>query len=167
MIGAVVRRARPDDAAALLKLQLELDAETRMMLEPGERPADAAIIATKLAALAALPNSVVLVAGIGDELAGYVEAEGGSYLRNRHSATLVVGVRRRFAGRGLGRALMQAVIDWAESAGVNRLELTVMVHNTTAIALYRSLGFVEEGLRRRSLIVGGVAVDELAMARLR
>jgi GNAT superfamily N-acetyltransferase len=44
-------------------------------------------------------------------------------------------------GSGMGRALVQAVIDRATARGCRRVELDVNSENTAARALYRSLGF--------------------------
>ena len=44
-------------------------------------------------------------------------------------------------GRGVGRALTQAVIDRAAARGCRRVELDVNSENPAAMALYRSLGF--------------------------
>lgn len=52
-------------------------------------------------------------------------------------------------GRGVGTALMEAAIDWARERGLHKLSLTVFAHNEPALALYRKLGFVEEGRRLR------------------
>jgi ribosomal protein S18 acetylase RimI-like enzyme len=49
--------------------------------------------------------------------------------------------------RGVGSALMTAAMDWARERGLHKLSLSVFVHNTAAIGLYRKLGFVEEGRR--------------------
>src|SRR5918994_476305 len=43
--------------------------------------------------------------------------------------------------KGVGAALVDAVIDWARSNGVTRLLLDVADHNTSAIALYARKGF--------------------------
>jgi GNAT superfamily N-acetyltransferase len=43
--------------------------------------------------------------------------------------------------KGVGAALVDAVIDWARSNGVTRLFLDVADHNTSAIALYARKGF--------------------------
>ncbi len=51
----------------------------------------------------------------------------------------VVVSRRR---HGYGRRVMEALIAEARGRGVTRLDLEVLVHNTGAIALYESLGFV-------------------------
>ncbi len=50
--------------------------------------------------------------------------------------------------------------------GVQQLELTVMVHNDAAQALYTKMGFVIEGRRQRSLVVDGAFVDEYSMVEL-
>lgn len=38
--------------------------------------------------------------------------------------------------------------------------------NTAAAALYRKVGFVEEGTRRMAILVDGIYHDEIIMARL-
>lgn len=50
-------------------------------------------------------------------------------------------------GRGGGRMLMAAAID-AVPDGIHKLELEVFPDNEAAIALYRSFGFEQEGVRR-------------------
>lgn len=165
----IVRAANPADAAALLDLRLRLDAETEfMMLEPGERSASLAETETELARIEACPNSVIFVAQAeaGPELAGYLSAEGGPYRRNRHVAWVVLGVRRRYAGRGIGMALLRQVEVWVIGAGIHRLELTVMAYNHRAIGLYRRMGFQIEGIRRQAMRVSGRFVDEYMMAKL-
>ncbi len=50
-------------------------------------------------------------------------------------------------GRGGGRMLVEAAID-ARPADVHKIELDVFNDNEAALALYRSLGFEQEGVRR-------------------
>ena len=166
-IGCVIRSAEPADAASLLELKQVLDPETEfMMLEPGERQEAPEQVARHLEFVGRHPGSTVLVAEEGGRLLGYVEAEGGAFRRNRHAAYVVIGVRHAAAGRGIGAALLRGLDDWARNHGVHRLELTVMAHNERAIALYRRCGYEIEGIRRHSLRVGQVYVDELALAKL-
>ncbi len=50
-------------------------------------------------------------------------------------------------GRGVGRALLGAVLDWTFAReGVRRLRLNVAAGNAPARHLYRSLGFRDEGV---------------------
>lgn len=45
-------------------------------------------------------------------------------------------------GRGLGRSLVMAVLDFARARGASRVVLSSNSNLTVALALYRSLGFV-------------------------
>lgn len=59
----------------------------------------------------------------------------------------VLAVAERVAGKGIGRALMEAVEEWARRRGYRRIELSVFVPNTRARGLYEHLGYREEILR--------------------
>ena len=48
-------------------------------------------------------------------------------------------------GRGVGKALVAAAVEWALGRGLHKLALSVFAHNGAAIALYRGCGFTQEG----------------------
>ena len=50
--------------------------------------------------------------------------------------------------RGVGRALVAALLDYAKANGFRRVSLEVRVSNAAAIALYESLGFAPCGTRK-------------------
>ena len=59
-------------------------------------------------------------------------------------------VRDDWQGKGVGTAMMQAVIDLADRwLNLTRIELTVFTDNEPAIALYRKFGFEIEGALRK------------------
>ena len=60
-----------------------------------------------------------------------------------------IAVRPRARGRGLGRALVRALLERARAARAERADLEVRAGNAAAIALYASEGFVPVGRRRR------------------
>lgn len=62
-------------------------------------------------------------------------------------ANLAVAESHR--GRGLGRRLLDEVMDQAREAGVEKLYLEVRESNAAAIHLYRSAGFEEVGRRKK------------------
>ena len=165
--GVQIRPATPCDARRLLELKLALDHESSLMMyEPGERQASVDDVRRDIRERLASPNSVLIVAASTGVIAGYVEAIGGEYNRTRHLATVIAGVRQSFAGQRVGTRMFQALVGWADTSGILRLELTVMAHNSPAIALYEKFGFEREGLRRCSVVVDGECVDEFAMARV-
>lgn len=60
-----------------------------------------------------------------------------------------VAVDPEFRGRGVGRLLVQRVLDDCRDGGASFVSLEVRVSNRAAISLYRTMGFVETGRRKR------------------
>lgn len=109
----------------------------------------------------------MLVAEAGGEVVGNAGLHpAGRSPRRRHAGTVGMSVRDDWQGRGVGSALLAAVIDLAENwVGYTRLELTVYANNAAALALYRKFGFVVEGTLRNYAFRGGDYVDAQVMAR--
>jgi putative acetyltransferase len=88
--------------------------------------------------------------------------------RVRHVRTLGMAVHPELQGRGVGHALMRALVDHADRwLGLGRVELELYVDNARARALYERHGFVLEGTWRLQAFRRGSYVDAHAMARLR
>ena len=67
-------------------------------------------------------------------------------------------------GRGVGAQIMRYALSHAASVlGTRQVNIGVSTKNSSAIALYKKLGFVEYGLERGFLVVGGVLQDEYQM----
>ncbi len=83
----------------------------------------------------------------------------------------IIGIRIGVAGeRGKGRggeALRLAIQYCWDQLNLSRLSLTVFAGNDRAIALYRRLGFREEGVLERALFIRGAWIDVVMMALLR
>ncbi|MFZ2641163.1 MAG: GNAT family N-acetyltransferase [Verrucomicrobiia bacterium] len=84
----------------------------------------------------------------------------------RHAGVLGISVLKEFRGQGLGRRLILAVLERARKVGIERVELTVYVSNKRAIRLYKSVGFVREGVKRKGRKLNGTYEDVLMMAKL-
>jgi len=64
-------------------------------------------------------------------------------------------------GRGIGRTLLQRLIDQAAAiTGLEQIWLTVSAEQQAARRLYESLGFRRFGREPRALRVGGRYLDE-------
>jgi putative acetyltransferase len=84
-----------------------------------------------------------------------------------HCASVGIMVHDDHQGRGVGTALMAALVDAADKwLGVLRLELEVNVDNVAGLALYRRFGFVVEGRSVACTFRDGEYVDCFTMARL-
>lgn len=107
-----------------------------------------------------------LVAVVGDELVGHARVDMAPY----GVAGLGMMVAAPWRGRGIGGALVRAVIDASRDLGAHKIALQVWPHNTAAQRLYLRHGFVEEGVLRRhyprrngelwDAVVMGLVLDE-------
>ena len=86
--------------------------------------------------------------------------------RQRHTAGVGIMVHADYQGRGIGRALMESLLDIADNwLMLKRVELSVFTDNERAVRLYKSLGFVVEGTKKYAAVKNGVHADEYLMAR--
>ena len=76
-------------------------------------------------------------------------------------AEVSVYVRTSARGRGVGKALLRALIEESERAGIWMLQGGVFPENLASIALQRSCGFREVGSRERLGQMNGVWRDVL------
>ncbi|MEM1330456.1 MAG: GNAT family protein [Planctomycetota bacterium] len=69
--------------------------------------------------------------------------------RVRHRGQFGIGVRKAWRSQGIGRAMIESMLDWArDHEYIEVVSLGVFHTNKRAIELYRSLGFQEEARRR-------------------
>ncbi len=79
-----------------------------------------------------------------------------------------IAVATRSQGRGLGRELLDALVEEARRRGCTQLFLEVLADNSPALALYEGAGFVSQGRRtdyygpgRDALVLRRRLVDEV------
>jgi RimJ/RimL family protein N-acetyltransferase len=83
------------------------------------------------------------------------------------SAEFGIVVDRSTWGKGIGTRVMRAMVDYGfDELKLQRIELHVLADNERAIAVYRKLGFREEGRLRRAVFKGARLHDVLVMAVL-
>lgn len=146
-MSVLVRPATPDDLDGLIRLLEELNgfpyASSRAVQEQ------------TLAQILATPGRHVLVAESGDgDLVG--TAEGivlANLSRDVRPYCLIenVVVTAPARGSGVGRLLLQRLLDLADEAGCYKVQLVSGAHRPQAHAFYEALGFdgdVSRGFRR-------------------
>ena len=140
-----------NDAGRILALRRSVLAERRWFItRPDELRGGIDSEIRRLRDLGRSENSLCLVARAEGRVLGLLVCTGGPLKRMRHTSKLEVMVAEDVRGQGLGRALVQAAVDWLDAHPVvEKLGLSVFEDNERAIALYTSLGFLEEGHRPR------------------
>lgn len=85
---------------------------------------------------------------VAEDERGDIIAYGGAWIILDEGHVTNVAVARTHRGKGIGRALMLALMQYAANLGAAYLTLEVRRSNAVAQRLYRSLGFVELGVRK-------------------
>jgi len=116
---------------------------------------------------AAAPHDVVLGAFEGGALVGVIGMIVDPRAKVRHRGHVVgTYVAGECARRGIGRMLLDALIEHAERCGeLDALVLTVTAGNAAAYRLYERTGFVTFGREPGAVRIAGRSYDKLHMIR--
>jgi ribosomal protein S18 acetylase RimI-like enzyme len=149
-----IRRLQPSDAATYRTLRLRAlrehpDAFTSSFEEESLQP-----VATSQKRLAGTVK--MWGAFDGDALVGLVGLDREVRAKNRHKATVVgMYVAPEAGRRGIGKALMDALLQEARADGIEMLVLTVTAGNDGARELYVRCGFQTFGIEPNAIKVDG------------
>lgn len=159
--GLVLRDLRPEDAVELTDLS-NLPGYRQNTLRPPFQS-----VAETYAYLERPTAGVRIAARLDGRLVGSAGLERFQGRRS-HAGEIGLGVHDDHTGRGIGTALLVALLDSADAwLGLVRVQLTVFADNAGAIRLYERHGFVTEGRMRAASLRAGVLEDSLMMARIR
>jgi putative acetyltransferase len=114
-------------------------------------------------------SAYYLVAVIDERVVGMVSIDTfPNRPRRKHAGAIGISVHEEWQGKGVGAALMRAILDLADNwLNLTRLELEVFSDNEAAIHLYERFGFEVEGTLRQHAFRDGQFVDSTMMARLK
>lgn len=143
----VLRNAEPSDAEALIRYLRRTAGETPFLIrEPDEITLtveqERNFIQSKIDA----DRELMLIAGIGGRQIGNCSLmSAGRFRRYRHRCEVAIALYQEYCGAGIGRIMLETVLDVAKSCGYEQAELEVIAGNERAIRLYQKLGFREYG----------------------
>ena len=161
--GPIVRRATPADlpgigrlGALLVKEHYDFDTRRFLAARPETQAGYASFISTQLEDA----DVAVLVADDNGDVIGYVYAavEGYDYMALRGPAGVLhdIIVDPEYRGRGVGRLLLDAALEFFRSRGIPRVVLSTAERNETAQRLFAGKGF------RRTMIEMTLELDDPA-----
>jgi ribosomal protein S18 acetylase RimI-like enzyme len=165
MAQMTVRRVRPEDAARVRAVRLEMLADAPLAYleridEAAQRPH--ADYRARIALVSADPDTAQFIA----EADGRIVGHAGGWAPPRLTGVTVlyaVYVTPAWRGSGVVGGLVEAVAAWSRAARRPRLELEVVVGNDRAVRAYERLGFVDTGRRTPHPTIPGLV--EMVMSR--
>ena len=143
-----IRAGRKDDAAEAARLWMrsaeEHTAHDRIYeTAPGAEKT----MRRFLADVANSGYSFLFVAAAGDRTVGFISGElrqgSPTFLPRTWASVDDVFVEPEYRNRGMGRALLQSVRDWAQERGADGISLQVAAANARGRKFYEDLGFRE------------------------
>lgn len=163
----LIRNASDNDAQEVLDIFLMTHEQTDFLASyRDEATFDASFERQFLIDKESSDREIYLCAIVDGHIVGTagVDSKGGNKVK--HRADFGIAIDKDFWGMGVGRALTMSCIECARSAGYAQLELEVVSNNSSAIALYESMGFVEFGRNPRGFISRYQGWQELISMRL-
>jgi L-amino acid N-acyltransferase YncA len=107
-----------------------------------------------------------LVARDGEQIVGWIALSPVSSWRVYAGlAEISVHVAAEAQGRGVGKLLMQSLVEQSERCGIWTLQAGIFPENVPSIALHKSCGFREVGLRQKIAQRDGTWRDVLLLER--
>jgi RimJ/RimL family protein N-acetyltransferase len=158
----VIRTAEVEDADAIVALERAVVAEGRWTITAAEDPEETRERRVRwICWHRDEPGALAVVAVASGGPIGVADLKPGARRRIAHRVSLGVTVDAAWREVGVGRTLTETLLGWAAAQpGIEKICLGVLGTNVRAIALYRSLGFVEEGRQPRAFrMEDGAFVD--------
>ncbi|MFJ7662615.1 GNAT family N-acetyltransferase [Lysinibacillus sp. NPDC097162] len=164
-----IRVARLADAKKMLEIQQEVLAEELFLITTTEEyqqtiEGQQAWIKSKLAN----DHETILIAEHNDEVVGWLVFQSPNRKRLAHTGSFGMMVRKDYRGQGIGKRLIGELLTWAVANPViEKVCLGVFSTNIGAIALYRKMGFIEEGRKIKEIKVrDNEYVDDVLMYKM-
>ena len=164
----ILRNAVPEDAGIFCEYFIQAHSETEYLTTyPDESVMDAKKEADFLQNQLESQTNIEICAFVDGKLVG---SAGNNMLSQRdklrHRAEFGISILKEYWGMGIGKALTEACIECARTAGFLQLELEVVADNEKAVSLYKKLGFIEYGVNPIGFRKRNGEFQELILMRL-
>ncbi|MBR0462829.1 MAG: GNAT family N-acetyltransferase [Clostridia bacterium] len=138
---AVLRSAEREDAPALAELSRQRLRETDFFLRVESESDTPLLLERRISFYMVDPRSAMILCEVEGALAGHCEIAAKRWIKTAHRADIFIGLLQAYWGQGIGRAMFEALTQFARRVGLEQLELEVHEDNARAIALYEKMWF--------------------------
>lgn len=113
-------------------------------------------------------RETIIVAEINRKVVGWLVFQSQNRKRLSHTGSFGMMLHKEYRGLGIGKLLLKGLMDWAvKNPLIEKVSLGVFSTNHRAIALYKSMGFIEEGRKINEIkITDNEYVDDILMYKL-
>lgn len=159
-----IRKADIKDASEILEFTDRVGEETEYLSHgPGELGLALRDQQKLIDRSIKIGNWLILIAEMNEQIVGILNFRSGTCPRITHTGIFGVSVLKAHWGSGIGRGLVESLVEWARTAKIRKINLKVRPDNTRAMDMYRKLGFVEEGKITREFYINGNYYDNILM----
>jgi RimJ/RimL family protein N-acetyltransferase len=168
-IEVLLRTGQLDDAKAILDIQRDVISENEYWIATPEE-FNKTIMQQRNSIEKILENEreTIIVAEVNRKVVGWLEFESQTRKKISHTGSFGIMIHKDYRGMGIGRMLVNELLNWAEKNPlIEKVSLGVFSTNQRAIALYKSMGFVEEGRKIKEVKMNeNEYVDDILMYKL-
>ena len=110
-------------------------------------------------------NSIIFLAISEDKMVGIASINSNQKARTKHVGVLGIVVANSFCGLGIGKRMIEYLIQWAKANKITKkISLVTREDNIKAIELYEKFGFEVEGVLKADNYINGVYYNTLMMS---
>lgn len=165
----IIRRANLEDAQSVLNIQFEVILEEQYLITASEEFHNS-VEQQKGWLQKILDNDreIMLVAELNNEVVGWIVFQSPNRKRLAHSGSFGMMIQKEYRGFGIGKKLINELLNWAEKNPlIEKVSLGVFSTNHRAIALYKSMGFIEEGRKINEIKINDAEyADDILMYKM-
>jgi|SRR5690625_2934762 len=113
-------------------------------------------------------KETMLVAETSKDIVGWIVFLSPNRIKISHTGSFGMMIDKDFRDKGIGKLLIKGLLDWAElNPLIEKVSLGVFSTNKRAIALYKKMGYIEEGRKIKEFKMdNGEYVDDVLMYKL-
>jgi RimJ/RimL family protein N-acetyltransferase len=163
----IFRNVKLEDTEELLDIERSVISEGKYFIVVSEEVEKTPLQEEKERIQSILDNikETLIVVEVNGVVVGSIQFRSQNRKRLSHTGSVSMSIRKNYRGMGIGKALLKALLDWAEENPlIEKVSLGVLSTNQRAISLYKQMGFLEEGrLIKEYKLNHGEYVDDVLM----
>lgn len=158
-----IRHAKIEDAHVIAEAEREIAKQPGFFCSQPSELTDENVINT-ISSFKKSKTGVYLVAEYQNKIVGHAFLEPYKLKSLSHIADLNIAVYLGWQRKGVGKKLLEHLIEWAKSSDIlEKIQLNVRASNGSAISLYRKMGFREEGKIKNRVKIKDHYIDDIIM----